>query len=381
MQDAEKRSKRSSAKPPRPPPQKQTAQRALGSCCSGGSSRPGVFVLKGRRVPIAARAAPGGCPKSATWEQGSLPRGAPLAARRWLPLFASFVTSRLQLKGPLLHGEAAERQRRRCSTPLASFSREDVAVRPRLFCSSILGCCYSSSARRHPPGRCRRRRGRDPPHPPPLRSPDPHGSAVGSGRGRGGRGVAQRGRAACVQCLKATSSTWGTPGSCMSRGSALGGRTAPETTPPSAPHPPQLPAASPPSSFLLFPNSAAPFAAALHALTHLQPRSREDATSRRRFDVVKLDKRGRLRVSKGLWGPEAAGLSAEQRRPACVGLWEVPEGFCPAAAPTWPWVRLSPRRAACSPERRGERSPREQNSPKRVLKSERSRSSAHICIN
>lgn len=152
MQDAEKRSKRSSAKPPRPPPQKQTAQRALGSCCSGGSSPPGVFVLKGRRVPIAARAAPGGCPKSATWEQGSLPRGAPLAARRCLPLFASFVTSRLQLKGPLLHGEAAERQRRRCSTPLASFSREDVAVRPRLFCSSILGCCYSSSARRHPPG-------------------------------------------------------------------------------------------------------------------------------------------------------------------------------------------------------------------------------------
>lgn len=220
-------------------------------------------------------------------------------------------------------------------------------------------------------GCCRRRRGRDPPHPPPLRSPDPHGSAVGSGRGRGGRGVAQRGRAACVQCLKATSSTWGTPGSCVSRGSALGGRTAPETTPPISPPPPQLPAASPPSSFLLFPNSAAPFAAALHALTHLQPRSREDATSRRRFDVVK-DKRGRLRVSKGLWGPEAAGLSAERRRPACVGLWEVPEGFCPAAAPTRPWVRLSPRRAACSPERRGERSPREQNSPKRVLKSERS---------
>ena len=219
-------------KQPRKPWGAAAAAEALAGCvCAEGTPCSRCSLGCSRRLPQ----------KTATCEKESLLHQAPLAARC---SFSLFVTFWLQLKGPRLHLEAAQ-----ALLSPASFSRDDVAVRPRLFCSSILGCCYSSSARRHPPGCCRQRRGQDLPH--------PHSSIalnlMGAAWAQGAAGGPWR-RAACVQCLKTTSSTWGNPG--VLRGSALRGSSAPKTNPQLPTHPsspPPLPPPPPPLLSSLFP--------------------------------------------------------------------------------------------------------------------------------
>ena len=156
---------------------------------------------------------------------------------------------------------------------------------------------------------------------PRLHCPEPCGSSVGSGSSRGS--VAS----CCVRAVfenhqQHMGESWCVAWLCPQR------EFRSQDQPP-APHPPQLPSSSSssssPSSFLSF---SPPTLQRLSQPLCTPCRICCLGAGRMRHggDALMLSSwinGAELRVSKGLWGPEAAGLSAEQHQPACVRSWRV----------------------------------------------------------